>query len=253
MLTMRPEQVDAFRQHHLQKFEDEMVEHLKKFSPQHWRVIKEPDGRRAIKLGIERARAYGFTSRGPVRFYLELMLKFGSYFDTDPQYSWAREVLVDPEDIDQMVRANWLHDRLSLYEAITLGQGRKYLLAALLRLSHLRIEDFVKVDATAEDVAVKGLWEVYPEKCDYLKKTAIRAFVRHSFEVAGSCGLTTKKGALLSAALAFFVGHGFPNDPLYAWIEKRLGEQRRPEERDRTDEIYSKAMLYLNHALDMGS
>ena len=91
MWTIRQEQAEAFRQNALQKFEDEMVEHLQGFASGHWMVIGEKTGRLVIQLGLKNAGQYGFTNRGPVRFYIELMFMFGSYFDTDPQYPWANQ------------------------------------------------------------------------------------------------------------------------------------------------------------------
>ena len=46
-----------------------------------------------VNTGVSRARGHGFTLRGPLRLYLDLMFLFGSDFDTDPQYPWAGEVL----------------------------------------------------------------------------------------------------------------------------------------------------------------
>src|SRR5215510_13947025 len=109
MLTIRSEQADAFRQAALQKFEDEMVVHLKTSYAEHWKVMGEVAGRCVIQLGIERAKKHGFTNRGPVRFYIELMFMFGSYFDSDPQHPWASHVLNDPESVDQSVRADRLY------------------------------------------------------------------------------------------------------------------------------------------------
>src|SRR5207302_709278 len=72
MLEIRSEQITVFEQAALEAFEDEMVEHLKKFSPEHCEVMGEPRVRSVIQLGMARAKTYGFTNRGPVRFYLEM-------------------------------------------------------------------------------------------------------------------------------------------------------------------------------------
>src|SRR6266849_10193118 len=109
MWNIRPHQADTFSNTALQKFEDEMLEHLQKFSPQHCKVAGEPAVREVIRKGIETAGKYGFTNRGPLRFYIELMFMFGSYFDSDPQYPWAGTVLKDPEVIDQTIRADRLY------------------------------------------------------------------------------------------------------------------------------------------------
>jgi len=76
-------------------FEQEMVNHLFSFSPKHCEVIKEPGVREVIRLGLQRAEAFGFTFRGPVRLFIELMFMFGSEFATDPQHPWAAAALQD--------------------------------------------------------------------------------------------------------------------------------------------------------------
>jgi hypothetical protein len=58
-----------------------------------------------VRKGIERAAGYNFTLRGPLRFYVEAMLSFGSDFNTDPQLAWAVEVLNDASEPDELSRA----------------------------------------------------------------------------------------------------------------------------------------------------
>src|ERR1043165_9279855 len=99
MLVIRKEQIDVLTGSMLQGFEDEMVEHLAEFSPPLFAVIKEEQMRKAGRFGFDKCDKYGFTLRGPMRLYLEMMLLFGSHFDTDPQYSWATEILLDRHSI----------------------------------------------------------------------------------------------------------------------------------------------------------
>src|SRR5579863_8700811 len=105
MWTIRQEQIETFRRATLQQFEDRMVTHLQQFAPRHWRVMSEADGRKVIRLGIDRAAQRGFTNEGPVRFFIELMFMFGSYFDTDLQHPWATAILEDSAFPDQIARA----------------------------------------------------------------------------------------------------------------------------------------------------
>ena len=97
MLVIRPEQMEVFKEAALRSFESEMVAHLAEFSPPLFKAIGEEQMRKAIQFGIDRAGSYGFDFRGPVRLYLELMLLFGSHFDTDPQYPWAAAILTNQD------------------------------------------------------------------------------------------------------------------------------------------------------------
>lgn len=249
MWTIRQEQIDAFRQAALQQFEDEMVEHLKEFAPRHWKVMGEQDGRKAIRLGIERAEKYGFTNRGPVRFYIELMFMFGSDFDTDPQYPWAREVLKSPTEMDQMLRADQLYERMEEYSSKVSGPNRRYLGEAMERLSHATPGDFIRPDMSLQQSILQGLKSIYPKKCDYLGDKVLDALVSHAFKIGQHYNFTTEKGQMLMVALVFAAGHGFPNDPMYSWIARRMDSKRWPDPTRRADELHSKAILYLKYIL----
>lgn len=246
MWTIRQQQADTFRQTALQKFEDEMVEHLKKFSPQHCKVAGEPSVRQVIRLGIETARRYGLTNRGPVRFYIELMFMFGSYFDSDPQYPWAGAVLRDSEVIDQTIRADRLYDAMNKYLAEVSGPDHQYLIEAMRRLSQLRIEDFLTPGQDPEEGMLAKLLSIYPQRCEYLGEPLLRATIRHSFKLADLYNLSTDRGRVLMTGFAFAMGHGFAKDPLYGWVGRRLAEPRSSRATDRVEELYSKALLYLS-------
>lgn len=249
MLTIRQDQVEAFEQYHLQKFEDEMVEHMKKFSSRHWKVMGESDGRRVIRLGIEQAKKYGFTNHGPVRFYIELMFMFGSYFDSDPQHPWAGSILNAPR-VDQMIRANRLYGRMHEYLAEVSGPEHQYLTEAMQRLSRVQIDSFSKPGVNLEQSILEQFESIYPQKCWYLGESALRSLINHGFNLAESYSFTTEKGRILMVALTFAVGHGFVKDPLYAWISRRLEDSRRREPKQRIEQLHSKSILYLQHILE---
>ena len=79
----------AFEQAALRRFEDEMVVHSKDFSPLLCEIIGEDQLRVAVRQAMARAAGYGFTYRGPIRLFIEMMFLCGSAFDTDPQYPAA--------------------------------------------------------------------------------------------------------------------------------------------------------------------
>jgi hypothetical protein len=196
---------------------------------------------------MERASEYGLTNRGPIRFYIELMFMFGSYFDTDPQYPWANAALRDPNGLDQMLRADGLYHRMNDYLAQVSGPNHKYLIEATKRLSQVRIQDFVTSDQDLEASILRGARAVYPQKCDYLGESVLRALIRDGFELAQNYGFASDKGKILMVLLTFTAGHGFPTDPLNRWIITRLDNKRWPDPNRRVDDLYSKAQIYLEH------
>ena len=118
----------------LLSFEDEMINHFAEFSPPLYKAVGEEQVRKVIQLGMTQAAQYGFIYRGPVRLYLELMLLFGSYFDTDPQHSWAAEILFNQESGTQMQRAEFLYEKVSYYQEKVVGSDDRYLLEALKKI-----------------------------------------------------------------------------------------------------------------------
>ena len=63
------------------------------FAPELCEVIGEEQLRVALRQAMARAAGYGFTYRGPIRLFIELMFLCGSAFDTDPQYPVGGEDL----------------------------------------------------------------------------------------------------------------------------------------------------------------
>ena len=249
MLTIRPDQVESIRHHHLQKFEDEMVEHLKKFAPRHWKVMGEPAGRQVIKLGIAQAEQYGLTNRGPVRFYIELMLMFGSYFDADPQHPWASEVLSSSEAVHQDVKAKRLYEAMNTYMSKVVEPERQHLREAVRPLLDAQFEDVVKPGADLEHVILDALHSTCPARWEYVGKRTLKRMVQHGFMLAKDHGFESDKGRVLMVILALVVGHRFPDDPLNPWIVRRLTNPRWPDPNKQVDELASKSLLYLKHIL----
>lgn len=254
MWTIRQEQVDALRQSSLLQFEERTASHLQKFAPAHWRVIGELDRRKVIRLGVDRAKHYGFTLEGPVRFYIELMFMFGSYFDTDPLHPWAKEVLLDASPLHEMVRAEHLYEAMNAYLDQVSGPGHCHSIEAMQRLSQTRLEDVANSNENAS-LEKKVLFEfkaIYPQKCNYLGDSPLYAVIRHAFNLTLHYGMVNDMGKVLMALLGFAVGHGFHVDPLYGWIARELAGNHQYSPDVRTKELYTKAMLYLRHAISEG-
>lgn len=248
MWTIRQEQTEAFRQHHLQKFEDEMVEHSKKFAPQLCKAAGEKGVRQVIRLGMDNARTYGLTNRGPVRFYIELMFAFGSYFDTDPQYPWAKNVLKDPQQADQKIIADRLWAQSRDYFVRVFGGKNEFMTTALQRLKATRLEEIGEAESL-EQAIMRILPRIHPEKCDYLGVEKLTRCVQNAFGVAEQYGLTTRTGRTVVVGLALAVGHRFAEDPLWTWTKKRMSDDRFPDGENRAQQLYSAAMLYLDFAI----
>jgi len=164
MLMIRKAQLDVFEHAARQRFEDDVVAHLRDFAPTHTKALGEEGVRQVIRLGMGRSANYGFTLRGPVQFYIELMFMLGSAFDSDPQLPWAAEALGDPEVLDEMDRADLLHAHALKYTEAVGGPNAAYTREALRRLGREEVEHVPHDELKFEQYALSLMQEIYPQK-----------------------------------------------------------------------------------------
>jgi len=170
----------------LQNFENEMVEHIKEFTPQHSSEIGDIAVRKVVQVGIDRAREYDLTNRGPVRFFIEMMFILGCSFDTDPQYPWVKKILKDSaETSDQMKRADSLHIKLIDYMEKVIGPENKHEQMAYERqkASTVALKKLELLGDKDEIVPfinemVNHLKLIYPEKYQYVGESKIRELLQ---------------------------------------------------------------------------
>lgn len=222
MLIIRQEQMDVLRMAARRSFEDSMVEHLGGAFPHLLGAIGAGQMRLAVELGMRRAAGYGFDLRGPVCLYLELMLLFGSAFDTDPQYPWAAEILTDRDGQPQMQRATRLYQRALDYRRQVAGPADAYALRALGNIRGL----FSQTIGFAVDELVPFMLSeinlLYPEKAAYVGDECLTALIRKAGQGASNIRFTSPRGVALVVVLMLVLGHGCGADPIYPWIARTL-------------------------------
>ncbi len=249
MLIIRREQMEVFRAAALRGFEDEMVTHLAEFSPALSKVAGEQQMRKAVRLGMERAGAYGLDLRGPVRLYLELMLLFGSAFDTDPQYPWAAEILNDRDTGPQMQRAERLHAATLEYRRKVAGPDDAYTLRAL---KNIRAFACQTLTFGREDLAAamrRELVFLYPEKAAFVGDEGLSALILKGRDGARVQGFNTPRGMALVILLMFSFGHGCGADPLYPWIARTLRDETLSDVEEKAKRLEKKALIWLDQVV----
>lgn len=108
MLTITKKQMEAFEKVSLDKFEDEMILHCKKFSPKVCEEIGHEKLKGFVQATIQKANSYNFTLKGPLRIFIELTLLFGNGFDTDKNYSGLSKIL--QSEHDEMQRSEEIYE-----------------------------------------------------------------------------------------------------------------------------------------------
>lgn len=248
MLVIQRSQMEAFKEAARSTFENEMVAHLAEFSPPLFKAIREEQMRKAVHFGIGQAESYGFTCRGPVRLYLELMLLFGSYFDTDPQYPWAAEIIKN-SDMDQMQRAERLYEKTMDYRNKVAGPDDVYTVRALRNISILARQPLtISSEAFVPDL-LGEIKHIYPQKAAYVGDPQLEALIHKGIGGARRQRFTTGREFTLVVVLMLAFGHGCGADPLYPWIARTLRDERLTDPEARAKRLEAKALTWLEHVL----
>ncbi len=249
MLVIRSAQMEVFEQAALRNFENEMVAHLAEFSPLLFKAVGEEQMRQAIQFGIDRAGSYGFTLRGPVRLYLELMLLFGSHFDTDPQYPWAAEILTDQDSGPQMQRAVQLYEKTMDYRQQVAGPGDAYTLKGLRNISIFARQPLAISSENFISDMLREIRFIYPQKAAYIGDEALEALIRKGIGGARKQRFSTVHGVILVIVLMLAFGHGCGADPLYPWIARTLKDESIADPAARVERLETEAVAWLEHVL----
>ena len=242
-MIVRNEQMKTFRNASAGAFEQQMVEHLTNFARVHAESIGEKMLQQLVHLGVERAELHGWTQKGPVEFYLELMVMLGADFDTDPQYPWISEILDSKKD--QMFRADWLHSEAMKYYKAVFGPALEYEIQAIRR--QLEAWDNLASRLAKSNGAemVQVLQWAYPEKAAFLGAETLQKLVQCGGDLSARHGVSEPIGIALLTGLLFTFGHGCCTDPQYSWIAAAI----KPPHEKRVEHLKASFKKYLEQAL----
>jgi hypothetical protein len=247
MLTIRKEQMQVFELATMSRFEDEMVVHSQKYAPKLCKVLGEEQLRVAVRQAIGRASRYGFTYRGPIRLFIELMFLFGSAFDTDPQYPMLGAVLNAPND--QMQRAEQIHTKVVDYLQKVSGTNDANVQKALKALAAFARNP---ITFSSNDIVagmLQAMTRAFPQKVAYIGNEALTTLIHEGRSEAQKYAFDTVRGEVLVIVLMYAFGHGCTDDPLYPWISRTLRNEKIINPASRAERLESKAMTWLDHVL----
>ena len=248
-MLIRRQQSDAFSEAARRNFEDQMCEHLMNFSPAHCGTLGDQVVRDIVRLGIERAANHGFTNRGAVRFYIELMIQLGTDFHSDPQLEWASSTLEAPEPVIQEERASLLYDRALNYIDAVLGPNYEYEKQALSRAQRLTLDDLSRLADGSREVLLAALRALHPQKMDYAGETAVRMILDEGADQARRHSIADPRGPVLLAGLMYAFGHHGLTDPQFPWIAASLTDPGQRDAGRTTESLFTRSIGYFRKSL----
>lgn len=236
----------AFEEAAFLRFEEQMVLHGHGFSPKLCEVIGDRQLRVALRQARLRATGHGFTFRGPLRLYVEMMFLCGSDFDTDPQFPAVGRILRTPGD--QMARAEQLYGLVLDYQKKVAGTNLVFTRKALNDLLAL-IQNLPAFSSTNFlPGMLREMHRVYPQRAEYIGDPALTALIREGQTKARQYDFPIRGEVLIVTLMSAF-GHGCIDDPLYPWIANTLNDERIVSASARAERLEKKAATWLKHVL----
>lgn len=222
MLTIADKQMKHFEHVMLGVFERGLQAHSAEHFSTHWRVIGATQMEQVVQFGIRRALEAGYRSERDGYMFHSLMLQFGSYFDTDPQYPWLAKALSDDTMDSRSERMGKAYDAAMDYLDQIAGPQGQHMQAALHRLRWTVMPELRETTQGHFDHLFNMLHVTWPQKLALVGGQTLRSLAESVVPVAKASGLTTFAGACLYTIACFVFGHGLDRDPQFPWAQRSL-------------------------------
>lgn len=94
-MKIRDEQLEAFTEDRTAKFEQYMVDHLRRWIPDQCAELGQEEVRKRIRNGIDRAAMHDIYGQRDLARFIDLTFVLGPRFVQGPEHPWARRILED--------------------------------------------------------------------------------------------------------------------------------------------------------------
>ncbi len=93
--TITETHMQAFSKQQAQRFESDMVAHVRKNFPNESRGLSDAELREIIQERIKKAESFNIVLEPDVAHYIELTIVLGPDFETEPATDWTQPILLD--------------------------------------------------------------------------------------------------------------------------------------------------------------
>ncbi len=242
MLKVSSQQMKSLAEVPRHIYARELVEHLRVFAPRLFELRGEAAILAVAEAGIDTAIEHGFTLRGPVRLWVELMFCHGHRFHTDPALPCAHS-LRESAALHENERARLLFEVMQAHAAAADGKDKAQLIGSLATLAN-GDWDATMANPRVHAQPAAALARVFPQRCTRIKPTAMKALLDQARQACETHALEPPGAPFLLAGLFIGFGHGVIDDPLYPWVGSTLTAPQVDGER-RTTALALKAKAYV--------
>jgi hypothetical protein len=249
MFILENNQVDAFRTAALKKFEDDMVDHIKAYFPNHYTSMQEANTRATIRFGYSKAGAYGINTTRNVCLYLNNMLLLGSNFDSDAQYPWAQQILTDEHLPDAAARMDAVSDKMLQELDKVTGPGNIFIYRSILHFT--READSIYAKLIADDIskALPNMNTLFRQKYEAVGEANLKQMIRQGIIAVKKYDITHESCVLVYLIFMFMMGGGFDTDPQFPWVAEILNSDKLTDQHKKIETLYNTTINRLKASL----
>lgn len=245
MLNISSQQMGSLAEVPRRSYASELVDHLRGFAPRLVELRGEETVHQVVEAAIQRAVDAGFTLRGPVRLWVELVFCHGHRFDTDPSLPWA-DSLRDTAALHQNERARLLFEAMQTHQQAADGDDMADLIGNLGVLAQADWEAMLTSPRAQAQPAI-ALAQIFPQRCRGLEPARLETLLDEAEEARQAHGLEHPGARFLLGGLFLGFGHGVIDDPLHPWVGSTLTAPK-VEAAQRTQALARKAKAYVQAA-----
>lgn len=250
MLVIRREQFAVLGSVAEQRSVELLAGHVRRCFPVDHALMGETGTLRFVRVGMERARARGFHTRGHASRWIDLALAFGSHFDRDPLLPWACAVLDNPRLSGPDVRMDRLeHCALRQLARVAGDDGSAYL-HALLRARYTQLEDLTCTGDLLPHLT-RLCQRIHPELARTVDHRSFAAFAQAATAERTRLGLDADEGALVMPLLQLLLGTFAVEDPAHAFIAETLAENATADAATRNRALLERGHARLDRAVEL--
>jgi len=226
---------------------DKLMVHCNTNFPYLQATLGEDILRQTLAECTNKAEAQGYTQRGPVQFYIDMLIILGVDCENDLQYPWIKQTIEKNKHLSQIGQTSELYTAVIEYLEKVAGDQNQYLHNALEKIQRLTLNNLgVERENYIENVH-HLLYEIYPEKYEQIPYKNITELIKQGTKKAYyDYGFEEANHATLIILLMFFLGHQFDHDPFYSWASlEKSNIQTEQSVEAKTEKLGARAKIWL--------
>ncbi|PHM65034.1 hypothetical protein Xsto_02342 [Xenorhabdus stockiae] len=224
-IEFNEEQYNKLKSHSINTYIDELVTNCNESYPYLDLNLSKDGLRSALENAIKKAKNEGFDQRGAVQFYIDMLILFGTEFQTDPQYAWIKTSLDNHAHLGQLEKTSLLYHEVTRYLNEVHGEKDEHLKASIFKFQDINIER-LNVQWSTYQINIDDILKyLFPQKYRCIKQDDIKKLIQLGVEKSNQYGIENANQSAFLTLSMFLLGHEFDQDIFLPHLNSKLFKQ----------------------------